>query len=83
MTSKNKDFINNLEKFFVDVFDKCHIYLKKLKLMFALIIFIFSSSATGVKFDLEFVHVFTQTKKKLTFKFQLSAWYLFQTHLPF
>lgn len=42
--------------------------LKKLKLMFALI-FVFSSSATGVKFDLEFVHIFTQTKKKLTFHF--------------
>lgn len=56
--------------------------LKKLKLMFALIIFIFSSSATGVKFDLKFVQVFTQAKKKLNFQFQLSTWYLFWTHPP-
>lgn len=50
------------------MFDRCCIYLKRITL-FALIIFIFSSSATGVKFDLEFVQVFTQTKKKLTFSF--------------
>lgn len=62
------------------MFDRCRICLKKLKLMFVLI-FTFSSSATGVKFDLEFVHVFTQTKKKLTFSFN-SAWYLFRTHPP-
>lgn len=38
--------------------------LKKLKLTFALIVFIFFPSATGLKFNLEFVHVFIQTKKR-------------------
>lgn len=56
------------------MFDRCRICLKKLKLMFVLI-FTFSSSATGVKFDLEFVHVFTQTKKKLTFSFLLGTYF--------
>lgn len=68
-SAKQEYLENTYLKKIIDVFDKCHMYLKKLKLMFALIIFIFSSSATAVKFDLEFVHVFTQTKKKLTFSF--------------